>query len=105
LPNLNKHCAICQYQVFCLKIMQEKDSLSLLRGLSPKQISKLNNKGIFTIHQFSYTFKPKKKKNNIQPVRLEYALKALALREKKHILMKFRTYQSRKQKFTWILKV
>jgi len=55
LPNLNKHCAICQYQVFCLKIMQEKDSLSLLRGLSPKQISKLNKKGIFTIHQFSYT--------------------------------------------------
>ncbi len=83
LPNLNKHCAICQYQAFCLKIMQEKDSLSLLRGLSPKQISKLNNKGIFTIHQFSYTFKPKKKKNNPKPVRLEYALKALALREKK----------------------
>jgi len=41
------------------------------------------NRGIFTNHQFSYTFRPKKRrKNSNKPQRFEYALKALALREK-----------------------
>ena len=78
---LNRHCDICKFKIKCFKELSEKDHLSLLRGFSYKQIYKLNNKGIFTVNQLSYTFRPKKRK--VQPNRLEYPLKALAIREKK----------------------
>lgn len=57
--------------------------MSLLGGLSQKEIIKKNNRGIFNIHQLSYTFRHRKrKKNSDKPQRFEYALRALALREK-----------------------
>ena len=56
--------------------------MSLLGRIGQKEVYRLNNKGIFTIHQLSYTYRPKKrKKKNDKLKRLEYPLKALALRE------------------------
>ncbi|MBN2066820.1 MAG: TM0106 family RecB-like putative nuclease [Candidatus Thermoplasmatota archaeon] len=74
----NKHCSICEFHSECYKKLQETDDLSLLKGMSQKEILKYNNKGIFTVLQCSYTFKPRKKRK-VQ--RREWALKALALRE------------------------
>ena len=81
----NDHCQICEFQERCRAILMDKDDLSLLGRMGQKEIIKQNNRGIFTIHQLSYTFRPKKKRKQIpsEPQRLEYALKALALREKK----------------------
>jgi len=80
----NEHCQVCRYRDMCLRALASKDDLSLLGPLRPKEIDKLNNRGIFTIHQFSYTFRPRKRRKNVsQPGRPQPALKALALREKK----------------------
>jgi len=80
----NEHCEVCRYMNTCLRALASKDDLSLLGPLRPKEIDKLNNRGIFTIHQFSYTFRPRKRRKNAsQSGRPEPALKALALREKK----------------------
>ena len=79
----NSHCRICEHQDICKTTLIENDDLSLLRGLGQKEIMKYNNKGIFTVLQLSYTFKPRKKrKPPKQSRRFEWALKALALREK-----------------------
>lgn len=79
----NTHCEICEFKDPCRAELLKKDDLSLLGRISQKTISKLNNKGIFSIHQLSYTYRPKKrKKKSIIKQKLEYSLKALALREK-----------------------
>jgi predicted RecB family nuclease len=78
---LNKHCAICEFKERCHSLAIEQSNLSLLRGLSQKNITKINSKGIFTIAQYSYTFRPQRKR----PVKYRKknfpALQALALRE------------------------
>ena len=84
----NEHCEVCRYRDMCLRALTSKDDLSLLGPLRPKEIDKLNNRGIFTIHQFSYTFRPRKRRKNApQSGRPEPALKALALREKKTFVL------------------
>ena len=52
-------------------------------GLSEKEIINLNNKGIFTVNQLSYTFRPKRTpKRTKNPTNSRYfALQALAMRE------------------------
>ena len=57
---LNLHCQTCQFQKRCRAQAIEEDSLSLLRGISQTEITRLNRKGIFTINQLSYTFRPRK---------------------------------------------
>lgn len=81
----NNHCQICEFQERCGEILIEKDDLSLLGRMSQKEVIKQNSKGIFSINQLSYTFRPKKKRKQTsnETNRLDYALKALALREKK----------------------
>jgi predicted RecB family nuclease len=82
---INSHCQICEFERECLKMAEENDDLSLLSGIDAKKISKLNAKGIFTIHQLSYTFRPRRRKKNqhrkANPFHPE--LKALALRDNK----------------------
>ena len=79
---LNKHCGICQFKKHCEEIAVEKDDLSLLRGLSEREIAKLNSEGIFTVNQYSYTFRPRKNKKRTvkRGVKHCYSLQALALR-------------------------
>jgi len=82
---LNKHCAICEFEHHCYAVARKDDNLSLLRGLTPKNIAKLNKKGIFTVTQYSYTFRPRRKRirQNGFPRRWHPELKALAIRENK----------------------
>lgn len=85
----NPHCRICEFQAACKARLFEKDDLSLLGGMSPKQVRKQNNKGIFTVLQFAYTFRPRKRKKAAdKPKPFEWALKALALQEKQTYLQK-----------------
>ena len=83
-----KHCQVCEFQTLCLAEFRERDDLSLLGGMREKQIGKLNNKGIFTVNQLSYTYRPRRRKKKVvKPDRLEHSLKALALREKKTFVL------------------
>ena len=83
--NLNKHCEICEFKQFCHQKAIEKDELSLLSGIPQKEIIQLNNKGIFTIEQYSYTFRARKKRRRVKGQKTPHfrSLKALAIREKK----------------------
>jgi predicted RecB family nuclease len=82
---LNPHCQTCQFQKRCRAQAVEEDSLSLLRGISQTEITRLNRKGIFTINQLSYTFRPRRiRKRAKKPTHPHYfALQALAIREQK----------------------
>jgi predicted RecB family nuclease len=82
---LNRHCPECEYQDRCRQKAIEKDDLSLLAGMSDKERKKLNSKGIFTITQLSYTFRPRRRSKHQQNKRERYhhSLKALAIRENK----------------------
>jgi len=76
---LNRHCSECEFQSRCRNIAIEKDDLSLLANMSAKERQKLRSKGIFTVTQLSYTFRPrrtpKRAKNPAKPRYL--ALQAL----------------------------
>ena len=45
---LNKHCPYCKFQNICKETAIQEDSLSLLGGMTKKQILKCEKKGIFT---------------------------------------------------------
>ena len=76
---LNRHCQICEFRESCKAEAIENDDLSLLAGIGEKEIEMQNKKGIFTVTQYSYTFRPRKRFKKSYP----FNLKALALREKK----------------------
>ena len=82
--NLNRHCQVCEYQRRCHTQAIGEDNLSLLRGISEAEMGRLRKKGIFTINQLSYTFRPRRiKKRAKNPAHPHYfALQARALREK-----------------------
>jgi predicted RecB family nuclease len=62
----------------------EADDLSLLSGLRPNELAAAQKKGIFTVTQFSYTFRPSRRGKRI---RHDWALQALSIREKRtHVL-------------------
>jgi len=56
--SLNRHCTECEFQDHCRKIATEKDDLSLLSNMSEKERQKLRAKGIFSVTQLAYTFRP-----------------------------------------------
>ena len=79
---LNDHCKICEFQEICSAAAKEKDDLSLLKGLSGKEIDMLNKRGIFTVTQYSYTFRPRRanKMTSKQVNKHHHSLNALAIR-------------------------
>ena len=83
----NKYCNICEFQDACKTKLIEEDDLSLLGSISQREVLKKNNRGIFSIYQLSYTFRPrkksKKKKAAPKNQRFLWELKALALREQR----------------------
>ena len=87
---LNKHCSVCEYQEVCHSMAIEKDDLSLLSGLGDKEITNLNRRGIFTVTQFSYTFRPRKRsKKAVKDTPKHYrSLNALALRNERIYIAK-----------------
>ena len=86
---LNRQCAECEFRDGCRQKAIEKDDLSLLAGMSENERRKYHSKGIFTVTQLSYTFRPRRRPKRLRDKREKYhhALKALAIREKKiHIV-------------------
>ena len=77
----NQHCQICEFQNSCLEKLVERDDLSLLTSLKPKEIISKNNRGLFSVKQLSYKFHPKK--NPYLKRKFLPELKALAIREGK----------------------
>jgi predicted RecB family nuclease len=63
----------------------EKNDLSLLSGLTARETLRLNNKGIFTVHQLSYTFRPRRRPKRLATRNEKYhhSIRALAIREGK----------------------
>ena len=83
-PVLCKHCQICEFHNQCVDTLQKKDHLSLLKGIKTSELKRLNDKGIFTINQLSYSYRPRRyRKIRIQTKRHSFALQALAIRNSK----------------------
>jgi predicted RecB family nuclease len=80
---LTRHCAECEFQARCKQKAIEVDDLSLLSGMTEKERNRHRSKGIFTVNQLSYTFRPrrtsKRAKNPSKPHYL--GLQALSIRE------------------------
>jgi predicted RecB family nuclease len=86
---LNRHCAECEFQARCRQKAIDKDDLSLLGSMPEKERTGFNSKGIFTVTQLSFTFRPRRRPRGLKDKRERhhYSLKALALRQNKlHIL-------------------
>lgn len=79
------HCSECEFETRCRSNAVQNDNLSLLGGISSTEIQKLRRRGIFTVTQLSYTFRPRKKSKRSlnRQVRYHHSLKALAIREKR----------------------
>ena len=82
---LNAHCPACEFCQRCRAEAIGKDDLSLLRGMSEKEILAQRQHGITTVAQFAGTFRPKSvgMKTNKPLKRHLHALQALAVRDKK----------------------
>ncbi len=82
---LNKHCATCQFRDYCVHEAEKGDSLSLLERMTPKLIRRYQKKGIFTVTQLSYLYKPRRsrKKAADTPPSFNVELQALAIRTNK----------------------
>lgn len=83
---LNKHCAYCQFQDLCQTQAEKEDNLSLLSHATAKVLKHYEKKGIFTVKQLSYLYKPRRRNKRVKkaPLRLhKLELQALAIRTNK----------------------
>jgi predicted RecB family nuclease len=80
---LNGHCQVCEFRQRCRTQAEKADDLSLLGGLSAKEIARLNSKGIYSVAQYSHTFRPRKarKQRSTGIPRHALSLQASAIRE------------------------
>jgi predicted RecB family nuclease len=60
---LNRHCAVCDFQPRCRDLAVERDDLSLLNAMTGKERAKSNAKGILTVTQLSYGYRPRRRKH------------------------------------------
>src|SRR5260370_36686839 len=77
---LNRHCAGCEFQARCKQKAVEKDDLSLWSNMPENERTRLHRKGIFTVTQLSYMFRPRRRPKKLRDKREKYhhSLKALA---------------------------
>jgi predicted RecB family nuclease len=82
---LCSHCDICEFKTSCHARAVQEGNLSLLQGMGRTQIEEQNIKGIFNLHQYSHTFRPRRSpKRAKMPSKPRYfALQARALRDNK----------------------
>ena len=88
---VNRHCPECGFHDQCRKDAVGKDDLSLLSNLTGKERARYRGKGIFTVSQLAYTFRPRRRSKRLAatPEKYHHALKALAIRERKiHVVGK-----------------
>jgi predicted RecB family nuclease len=77
------HCSECQFKHDCHQKLIERDCISLLPSISLKSMLKYHNRGITTITQLSYLFKPRRRRALNPQSSYLWELKALAIREQK----------------------
>ncbi len=81
---LNRHCDLCEFKQLCRTKAEAADNLTLLKGMTLKEMTRHNSKGIFTVKQLSYTFRWRRPaKRQTQRFPHNFALQARALRENK----------------------
>jgi len=81
---LNKHCSVCEFRAICKEKAMEDGNLSLLDRATSKTIEKYKKKGIFTIQQLSYIYKPRRRKKQAKElITHNLELQALAIRTDK----------------------
>lgn len=80
---LNSHCQVCEFQQRCLQQATNDDNLSLLHGITEKQVIKYNRRGILTVAQLSHIYRARRNPSLKTAPRHDFALQALALREKR----------------------
>ena len=84
---LNKHCPACDFQSRCRALAVERDDLSLLGAMTPKERARFGEKGISTITQFCYGYRPRRRRikrpvpSSSTPVKHDHKLKALAIKK------------------------
>jgi len=92
---LNTHCAVCDFQPSCRGLAVGRDDLSLLSAMTGKERAKCNAKGVVSITQLSYGYRPRRRKRNRPDaksskksakranllVRNDHKLKALAIKK------------------------
>jgi predicted RecB family nuclease len=78
---LNRHCPLCHFRAECRAKAEADNDLSLLDRMTPKAIRRYQKKGIFTVNQLSYLFKPRRRRRGTgtSPV-FKFELQALAIR-------------------------
>src|ERR1700748_1994029 len=77
------HCSECLFKISCHQKLVDRDCISLLPGMSEKSRLKYHNRGITTITQLSYLFKPRRRRAPNPQSSYLWELKALAIREQK----------------------
>lgn len=79
---LNSHCATCPFRQRCLKEAEQQDNLSLLDRMTPKAMQRYHKRGVFTLNQLSYTYRPRRrrKRHASAPAVFKLELQALAIR-------------------------
>lgn len=85
---LNKHCPTCEFRSRCHALAVERDDLSLLGAMTAKERTKCHDKGISTITQLSYGYRPRRRRR-IKPtpapgspaIKHDHKLKALAIKK------------------------
>jgi predicted RecB family nuclease len=80
---LCSHCNICEFRARCATRAAEEDNISRLEGISRTQIEEQHRKGIFTLHQYSHTFRSRKRPKRAKKLSTPryFALQARALRD------------------------
>jgi predicted RecB family nuclease len=85
---LNKHCSVCDFQSRCRSIAINRDDLGPLGAMTEKERTKCSEKGITTITQLSYGYRPRRRKRTKStasrskpPIRHDHKLKALAVKK------------------------
>lgn len=91
---LNKHCPSCQFRDLCQARAENEDNLSLLAAIKPKDVQYYGKKGIFTVKQLSYVYKPRRPSKQAKNLRAAHKpeLQALAIRTGKIYLQQIPTF-------------
>jgi len=90
-------CATCQFRDHCYREAEETDNLTLLHRMTPALMKKYARRGVFTVNQLSYMFRPRraKKRSAVAPTMFNIELQALAIRNKKTYLHEAPTLSGR----------
>ena len=78
-------CPTCPFRDHCRSEAEETDNLTLFARMSPKLITKYATRGVFTVNQLSFLFRPRRarKRSPVAKPSFDLELQALAIRTKK----------------------